>query len=158
MSLYILYICAQMYTVNQGFGTCAAKGAYIYLRYPTRQIKAKSFFFYLYMISQNCIHEEIWGKFLVTPEVCSSRSSSVWWTVSASAAAVARIRCSRSQTASAISPRSYDLGEAVWDLEHRILATAAALAENVHQTEDDLHRTEHGMLSRVEENEVVKLL
>ena len=48
-----LYICAQMYTVNQGFGTCAAKGAHIGLRYPTMQIKLKPFFFYLYMISQN---------------------------------------------------------------------------------------------------------
>ena len=55
---------------------------------------------------------------------------------------------------------SNDLGEiakAVWDLEHRILATVAALAQNVHQTEDGLDRTEHGMLSRHEGNEVVKL-
>ena len=28
-----LYICAEMYTVNQGFGTCATKGAPILLRY-----------------------------------------------------------------------------------------------------------------------------
>ena len=55
---------------------------------------------------------------------------------------------------------SNDLGEiakAVWDLEHRILATVAALAQNVHQTEDGLDRREHGMLSRAEGNEVVKL-
>ena len=32
-----LYICAQMYTVNQGFGTSAAKGAHVGLRYPTMQ-------------------------------------------------------------------------------------------------------------------------
>ena len=56
-----------MYTVNQGFGTCAAKGAHIGLRYPKMQIKVKPFFFYLNMISQNRIPEEIWGEFLVTP-------------------------------------------------------------------------------------------
>ena len=50
-----------MYTVNQGFGTCAAKGTHIGLRYPKMQIKVKQFFFYLNMISQNRIPEEIWG-------------------------------------------------------------------------------------------------
>ena len=30
-----------MHTVNQGFGTCAAKGAPILLRYPIMQIKLK---------------------------------------------------------------------------------------------------------------------
>ena len=49
---------------------------------------------------------------------------------------------------------SKDLGEiakVVWDLEHQILATVAALAQN------GLDRREHGMLSRAEGNEVVKL-
>ena len=32
-----VYICAQMYTVNQGFGTSAAKGARVGYRYPTTQ-------------------------------------------------------------------------------------------------------------------------
>ena len=28
-----------MYTVNQGFGTCAAKGAHVGLQYPTMQFQ-----------------------------------------------------------------------------------------------------------------------
>ena len=40
-----VYICAQMYTVNQGFVTSEAKEAHDGRRYPTMQAKLKPFFF-----------------------------------------------------------------------------------------------------------------
>ena len=39
-----VFICAQMYAVNQGFVTSEAKGAHDGRRYPTMQILSKQFF------------------------------------------------------------------------------------------------------------------
>ena len=45
-----LYICAQMYIVNQGFGTSAAKGAHVGLRYPTMQFQISETIFLLLLL------------------------------------------------------------------------------------------------------------